>query len=107
MIEEGSNTNAIIVVLPTTLTPASVFSTTGISLTGTEPRIEFVLLDVDQTAAVSTLTFVTSNVSKVKVTLLDKTNAEVKTTEVYHCLSPPNCSYRVKLLNTFYMKILK
>lgn len=82
MIAEGSNTNAINVVIPTLVSPANVFSPTGITLMDAVPTVEFVLLDQDQAAAVSILTFDTTNASGVKVTLFDKSNAEVKTTEV-------------------------
>lgn len=81
MIAEGSNTNAIKVVIPTLVSPANVFSATGVTLTDAVPTVEFVLLDQDQAAAVSILTFDTTNVSGVKVTLFDKSDAEVKTTE--------------------------
>lgn len=82
MIAEGSNTNAIKLVIPTLVSPANVFSATGVTLTDAVPTVEFVLLDQDQAAAVSILTFDTTNVSGVKVTLFDKSDAEVKTTEV-------------------------
>jgi hypothetical protein len=82
MISEGSNTDAITVVYPALSNPLNVFISTGIAISGATPKLEFVLRDQDQTAAVSTVSFKTANVAKVKVTLLDKAPAEVKIIEV-------------------------
>lgn len=81
MIAQGSNTNAISIVLPSLTSPLNILSGTGVSLVEPTPKLEFILLDQDESSAVTTVTFDTTNVSKVKVTLLDKDNTEVKTTE--------------------------
>lgn len=75
--------DAVDIVYPTLTNPLNVFISSGITITGSTPKLEFVLRDQDKTAAVSTVSFETTNVSKVKITLLDKLAAEVKSVEVF------------------------